>query len=281
MPRNLKSSLVGVFVTLVVLFATTSCSVPEKASLGTGAVAHGVKSSVHYETIKPATSRFAGNHKMDREVALLLKEGIEAQRQAGVTDYNPKTAYVVDPSTQEMKVYHLESLTPMLTIPVGTGKNGLGFGGAQTPIGFFTMGGVRIAKGASAYIQTGDSRQGVSGLYAEILYPPSHPNPSLRGRVPNNVVIHGFNPRASQMLKERHTKKMIGKFPCTTGCPVPAMKDLPKLAPYLKDSAGAFDPGSTPNGTLQSLLRKKQVVEYSNESGLGDPILILDRPFRK
>jgi hypothetical protein len=278
---TLDLRLMAVCAWLPVFLATSSCSVPEKAAFRTDPAVRGVKYSAHYESINPASFSFAGSSEMEPEIAFLLQEGIAAQREAGFADYDPQTAYVVDPSAQEMTVYHLESLSPMLTIPVGTGKNGLGFGGGQTPTGFFTMGGVRIARGANAYIQTGDSRQGVSGIYAEILYPPSHHNPALRGRVPNNVVIHGFNPRASQMLKERHTKKLIGKYPCTTGCPVPAMKDLSKLAPFLPESAGAFDPTSRPNGTLQSLLRKKQVIEYTNESGLGDPILILDRPFRR
>lgn len=217
---------------------------------------------------------------IDRETVSLFEQGIEAQRRAGHPGYNPERVYIIDPSRQQLLVINRKTGTVEISLPAGTGKRGLGFAGAQTPVGFFTMGGVRIAKNASAYIQTGDSRQGVSGIYAEILYPPSHPDPRLRGRVPNNVIIHGFNPRVSSMLRERHEKQLIGRIPCTTGCPVFAMKDLPTLAPYLKKSAGAFDPSSRPNSNLRRLIARGQVSQYSNQIRLGDPILILDRPFR-
>ena len=59
------------------------------------------------------------------------------------------------------------------------------------------------------------------------------------------------------------------------------MEDLPTLAPYLIESAGKFDPTANPNSKLRSLIRSKQVVEYSTKGKLGDPILILNRPFRK
>ncbi len=217
---------------------------------------------------------------IDAETIRLLTEGVERQRAAGFTGYDPRFAYVVDPSKQELMVIDWSSGAVADRFPAGTGSRGLGFGGAQTPVGFFTMGGVRIARGASAYIQTGDSRAGVSGVYAEMLYPPSHPDRDLRGRVPNNVIIHGFNPSVSQMLRDRHRQGMIGRIPCTTGCPVLNMDDLPEFSRYLRESAGVFDPGARPNSDLRRLIRTKQVVEYSKPSGLGDPILILNRPFR-
>lgn len=224
--------------------------------------------------------RISPDPRIDLEMVNLFERGIEAQRRAGHPGYNPERVYLIDPSRQQMHVINRKTGSVEVSLPTGTGKRGLGFAGAQTPVGFFTMGGVRIAKDASAYIQTGDSRQGVSGIYAEILYPPSHPDPRLRGRVPNNVIIHGFNPRVSSMLRERHEKKLIGRIPCTTGCPVLAIKDLPILAPYLKKSAGAFDPSSRPNSNLRRLIARRQVVQYSNKIRLGDPILILDRPFK-
>lgn len=216
---------------------------------------------------------------IDPDVVQQLRDGIAAQRQAGFPNYQPRKAFVVDPSRQQMMVIDLNSWTELLKIPVGTGKNGLGTGSAQTPTGFFTMGGVRIAKDASAYIQTGDSKRGVSGVYAEMLYPPSHEKDWERGKVPNNVIIHGFNPSVSSMLKERHSKKLIGRVPCTTGCPVPNVADLPKLAPFLKDSAGTFDISARPNDALRHYIRTGQVTEYYNAHRLGDPILILNRPF--
>lgn len=175
--------------------------------------------------VKPITSttressiRITYDPRIDRETISLFERGIEEQRRAGHPRYHPERVSVVDPSQQQLHVINRKTRSVELTLPAGTGKRGLGFGGAQTPIGFFTMGGVRIARNASAYIQTGDSRQGVSGIYAEILYPPSHPDPRLRGQVPNNVIIHGFNPRVSSMLRDRHEKNMIGRIPCTTGC---------------------------------------------------------------
>lgn len=226
---------------------------------------------------EPALAPIAYLHE---SVAKLLAEGIEAQKRAGYPDYSPRYAYVLDPSIQEMVVVHAASGDVVLKLSVGTGTGGLGFGSSQTPVGFFTMGGVRIARNASAYIQTGDSKTGISGIYAEILYPPSHPVSRLRGRVPNNVIIHGFNPSASSAMRERHERGLIGRAPCTTGCPTPAVKDLPSLAPYLKLSAGSFDPDAEPNSTLRSLISRGEVEEFSREE-LGDPILILDRPFRR
>lgn len=260
---------------------TSSCSVPERGSFGSRSFsASTVRNTLTISTNPGSNNSYAANYSMDSDVVAMLKKGIQEQRFAGHPDYNPVYGYVVDPSKQEMKVYDVRSWTPKLTIPVGTGKRGLGFGGAQTPTGFFTMGGVRIAKNSSAYIQTGDSRKGVSGVYAEMLYPPSHSEKKLHGRVPNNVIIHGFNPKVSQMLHDRHHKNMIGRVPCTTGCPVPGMNDLPKLTPFLKRSAGQFDPTARPNAALRSLIRKGQVTEYYTEGRLGDPILILDRPFK-
>lgn len=262
------------------LLCLAACSIPEQASYEAASTNQSTKvggSTGKTLDVPMSVGAVAG---LDWEAVRLLNEGIESQKSAGFPDYDPTYAYVVDPSKQEMTVIYLRSRAPVLKIPVGTGKRGLGFGGAQTPIGFFTMGGVRIAKDASAYIQTGDSRTGVSGIYAEMLYPPSHPTQRLQGRVPNNVIIHGFNPSVSQMLRDRHRKNLIGNVPCTTGCPVPKIEDLPKLVPFIKESAGEFDPASKPNSALRSLIRSRKVVEYSRKGELGDPILILDRPFR-
>ncbi|MEM0970641.1 MAG: L,D-transpeptidase [Verrucomicrobiota bacterium] len=216
---------------------------------------------------------------LSQEVLDELEAAIVDQRKAGHPTYNPELAYLVDPSTQRMHLLSRREARVLLTLPVGTGKAGLGFDSSQTPTGFFTMGGVRIADQASSYIQVGDTKTGVAGIYAEMLYPPSHEEEDLRGRVPNNVIIHGFNPTVSQMLKDRHRKGMIGRVPCTTGCPVLAVGDTAKLAPYLPTSAGVFDAGARPNANLRSLIAKGKVVEYAKEEGLGDAILILDRPF--
>ena len=151
---------------LALSFLLSSCSVPEQP--GSFQQSYQTKSAVE-KTVE--VSGIKEPQSIESEAISLLRNGIEAQRQAGYPDYNPRYAYVVVPSHQRMTVLSMATLEPVLSIPVGTGKNGLGFGGAQTPIGFFTMGGVRIAKDASAYIQTGDSKSGVSGVYAEMLYP--------------------------------------------------------------------------------------------------------------
>ena len=135
---------------------------------------------------------------------------------------------------------------------------------------------MRIAKGANPAIQTGDSKRGVSGIYAEMLYPPSHPDPQLRGRVPNNVVIHSYNPEASEMLRQRRAQRLVGRVPCTTGCPVPSIDEAHKLVPYLKQSAGKFDPTANPNARLRTLINSGQVTEYQGKR-LGAPIFILNR----
>ena len=205
-----------------------------------------------------------------------IQSGIAAQRRAGHANYNPEFLYVVDPAAQRMHVISLQAGEVRETLRCGTGKRGLGFGYAQTPPGFFTMGGVRIAKNASSAIQTGDSKKGVSGIYAEILYPSTYPNPRLRGYVPNGVVIHSYNPGASEMLRQRRDQRMIGRIPCTTGCPVPDIDEAHKLVPYLKKSAGRFDPTANPNANLRNLIAQGRVRVYQRDQ-LGAPIYILNR----
>lgn len=205
-----------------------------------------------------------------------IESALTAQREAGHPGYDPDWLFLVDPSTQRMHVISLKTRRVHETLRCGTGKRGLGFGPAQTPTGFFTMGGVRIARNANPAIQTGDSKTGVSGIYAEILYPPGHPDPRLRGYVPNNIVIHSYNPAASEMLRQRREQRLIGRVPCTTGCPVPDIDEAHKLIPYLKQSAGQFDPTANPNANLRSLINSGQVTEYKSNR-LGAPIFILNR----
>lgn len=205
-----------------------------------------------------------------------IQSSIAAQRRAGHPGYNPQWVYVVDPAAQRMHVISLKTGATHETLRCGTGKRGLGTGYAQTPPGFFTMGGVRIARNADSSIQTGDSKKGVSGIYAEILYPPTHHNPGLRGYVPNGVVIHSYNPDASEMLRQRRSQRKIGRIPCTTGCPVPDIDEAHKLIPYLKRSAGRFDPTANPNANLRSLISQGRVKVYQRNQ-LGDPIYILNR----
>lgn len=208
-----------------------------------------------------------------------IETGIHAQRTAGHAAYDPQYVFVVDPATQRMHVLSRRTGDIETTVRCGTGKNGLGFGDSQTPTGFFTMGGVRIARNADPAIQTGDSKKGVSGVYAEILFPPSHPEPKRRGRVPNGVVIHSYNPEASPMLRERRAKRLIGRVPCTTGCPVPDIDEVKKLVPYLRASAGRFDPDTRPNAALQSLIAQGKVNEHS-ASRLGAGIFIMGQGAR-
>lgn len=205
-----------------------------------------------------------------------IEAAIAAQRQFGHPNYNPKWLYVVDPARQRMHIINRHTGQIAESLRCGTGKRGLGFGDAQTPPGFFTMGGVRIAKDGNTAIQTGDSKKGVSGIYAELLYPPSHPDPALRGFVPEGVVIHSYNPAASQMLSQRRSQRLIGRVPCTTGCPVPDIEDAPKLIPYLKQSAGQFDPTAKPNANLRALINSGQVQEFESRQ-LGAAIYILNR----
>lgn len=205
-----------------------------------------------------------------------IKAAISAQRIAGYPNYDPKWIYVIDPAAQQMNVISLKNGKIHETLRCGTGKRGLGSAHAQTPPGFFTMGGVRIAKNADYSIQTGDSKRGVSGIYAEILYPPTHPAPKLRGYVPNGVVIHSYNPNASEMLYQRRAQRKIGRIPCTTGCPVPDIDEAPKLVSYLRESAGKFDPTASPNSYLRALISNGQVTQYQRNR-LGDPIYILNR----
>ncbi len=205
-----------------------------------------------------------------------IEGAIEAQRRSGYPNYNPEWLYVVDPRKQRMYVISLKTRKVHQTLRCGTGKKGLGTAHAQTPPGFWVMGGVRLAKNGDASIQTGDTKKGVSGIYAEIVYPPSHSVVNLRGRVPNGVVIHSYNPVASEMLRRRRAERMIGRVPCTTGCPVPDVDEAHKLLPYLRRSAGKFDPTSKPNGNLRALIRQGKVKIYEGK-GLGDPIYILNR----
>ena len=206
----------------------------------------------------------------------IIKATILAQRRAGYPNYDPKWIYVVDPAAQQMNVVSLKTGEIYETLRCGTGKRGLGIAHAQTPPGFFPMGGVRIAKNANFSIQTGDTKRGVSGIYAELLYPPTHPDPKLRGFVPNGVVIHSYNPNASAMLYQRRAQRKIGRIPCTTGCPVLEIDGAPKLVSYLRQSAGKFDPTANPNSHLQALISSGQVREYQRNR-LGDPIYILNR----
>lgn len=205
-----------------------------------------------------------------------VQNAIAAQRKAGHPSYNPQWLYVVDPSKQRMYVVSLKTGKIHETLRCGTGKRGLGFGHAQTPTGFYTMGGVRIAKNGSYKIQTGDTKKGVAGIYAEILYPPTHPDSKKRGYVHNGVVIHSYNPDASDLLGNRRSQRLIGRVPCTFGCPVPEINEAPKLVPYLKQSAGKFDPTAKPNANLRSLISRGQVKQYQRNQ-LGDPIYILNR----
>ncbi|MGB0143871.1 MAG: hypothetical protein ACPGJR_04680 [Akkermansiaceae bacterium] len=205
-----------------------------------------------------------------------VRSFILAQRKSGHPNYNPKWVYVVDPGAQRMKVISLQTGKTREALRCGTGRKGLGFAHAKTPPGIFAMGGVRIAENADSSIQTGDTKRGVSGIYAEILYPPTYPTASLRGTVPNGVVIHSYNPEASEMLRQRRAQRMIGRIPCTTGCPVPDIDEAHKLVPYLKQSAGKFDPASKPNFRLQKLIQSGKVRVYSRPQ-LGDPVYILNR----
>ena len=208
-----------------------------------------------------------------------IEAGIQAQRAAGHRSYNPAYVFVVDTKKQRMYVLGRRKGELVIDIPCGTGKKGLGFEDGQTPTGFFTMGGVRIAKDGDTSIQTGDTKKGVSGIYAEILFPPSYPDLKLRGSVPNGVVIHSYNPQVSGMLRERRAKRLIGKVPCTTGCPVPELEDVKKLIPYLKASAGPFDAGARPNAALRSLIRQGKVKQYASKQ-LGAAIFIMGPPTR-
>lgn len=205
-----------------------------------------------------------------------IEAAIAAQRTAGHPNYNPEWLFVVNPKTQRMHIISRRTGQVRETFRCGTGKRGLGFEDAQTPPGFFTMGGVRIARNGDTRIQTGDSKKGVSGIYAEMLYPPSHPDPTLRGYVPNGVVIHSYNPNASEMLRQRRAQRLIGRVPCTTGCPVPDIEDAPKLIPYLVRGAGKFDPTANPNANLRRLISEGKVKEYQRNQ-LGAAIYIMDR----
>lgn len=205
-----------------------------------------------------------------------IEFAIAAQRKHGHPSYNPRWLYVVNPATQRMQVISLATREVRETFRCGTGRRGLGFGHAQTPTGFFTMGGVRVARNGDAAIQTGDTKKGVSGIYAEIHYPPNYPDPKLRGYVPNGVVIHSYNPGASEMLRQRRAQRMIGRIPCTTGCPVLDIDEAKRIIPYLRDSAGKFDPTAKPNANLRRLIREGQVRVYEREQ-LGDPIYLLKR----
>lgn len=204
----------------------------------------------------------------------IIEENIDSQREGVHRGYDPAYIFVVNPATQRMHVLSRRKRDVVLTVKCATGKGGLGPEDSQTPTGFFTMGGVRIARNADSSIQTGDTKKGVAGIYAELLFPPSHPDRKLRGRVPNNVVIHSYNPDASPMLRERKDRKLVGRLPCTSGCPVPETYEARKLIPYLKASAGKFDPGARPNAALRTLISDGKVRQYSRNT-LGGGIFIM------
>lgn len=199
----------------------------------------------------------------------------ESLKQSGSPGYSPKYVYVVDPRAQRMHILFAKDYQLACTLPVGTGSRGVGFESSQTPPGFYTMGGVRIAKDASSGIQTGSHLAGISGVFAELHFPPDHPDVATRGRIPINVVMHSYNPKASNMLRKRFESGLIGKVPCTMGCPVFNPQDAPIVAPYLEQSAGEFDPASKPGPALRELLRSGQVVEHSRKQ-LGDVIFVID-----
>jgi len=90
------------------------------------------------------------------------------------------------------------------------------------------------------------------------------------------VVIHCYNPAVSEMLRQRRSQRLIGRVPCTTGCPVPDIDEAHKLVPYLKQSAGRFDPTAKPNARLQALIAQGQVKLYQRND-LGAAIYILNR----
>lgn len=199
----------------------------------------------------------------------------QALQESGAPGYCPKYIYVIAPEAQRMHILLAENFQMACTLPVATGIRGVGFGRSQTPPGFYTMGGVRIARNASADIQTGSNLAGISGVFAELHYPPDHPSVADRGRIPINVVMHSYNPKASDMLRKRYEGKLVGKVPCTMGCPVFSPEDAPVVAPYLEQSAGEFDPASKPGPALRELLRTGQVVEYARKQ-LGDVIYVIN-----
>ena len=199
----------------------------------------------------------------------------EVLKESGSPCYSPKYIYVVDPKTQRMHILFAKSYGLACTLPAGTGSRGVGFGSSQTPPGFYTMGGVRIAKDASSDIQTGSNLAGISGVFAELHYPPDHPKVAERGKIPINVVMHSYNPKASNMLRNRFEKGLIGKVPCTMGCPVFNPQDAPVVAPYFEQSAGEFDPASKPGPALRELLRTGKVVEYTHKR-IGDVIFVIN-----
>lgn len=197
------------------------------------------------------------------------------RKEAGSPCYSPKYIYVVDPQAQRMHILFAKDYQMACTLPVGTGVRGVGFGSSQTPPGFYTMGGVRIAKDASADIQTGSNLAGISGVFAELHFPPDYPDVANRGRIPVNVVMHSYNPKASNMLRKRYEEGLIGKVPCTMGCPVFKPEDAPVVAPYFEQSAGEFDAASKPGAALRELIRTGKVVEHSRKQ-LGDVIFVIN-----
>lgn len=208
-----------------------------------------------------------------------IETAIRSQRQAGHPGYNPEFVLVVDPAKQRMHVLSRNKADIVTTLKCATGRGGLGPEDGQTPTGFFTIGGVRIAKNADTSIQTGDTKKGVAGIYAEMLYPPSHPAPELRGLVPNNVVIHSYNPAASKMLTERREKRLVGRVPCSSGCPVLEVEDAKTLAPYLTASAGKFDPDARPNAALKTLIAQGKVTQHARNT-LGGGVFIMGGRYR-
>ena len=78
------------------------------------------------------------------------------------------------------------------------------------------------------------------------------------------------------MLRQRRAQRLIGRVPCTTGCPVPDIDEAHKLVPYLKQSAGRFDPTASPNAKLQDLINQGLVRQYQSNQ-LGAAIFIRNR----
>lgn len=92
-----------------------------------------------------------------------------------------------DPTTQRLHVISLQTRQIHETLRCGTGKRGLGFGPAQTPTGFFTIGGVRIARNSDPAIQTGDSKTSLQRS-AGPFDPTAHPNATLQALINSGQV---------------------------------------------------------------------------------------------
>ena len=68
--------------------------------------------------------------------------------------------------------------------------------------------------------------------------------------------------------------QVSAELPDLSRTPVLDIEDSNKLAPYLRASAGKFDPDARPNAALRSLIASKQVVQYS-QKGLGGGIFVI------